>query len=334
MISPIEQVDLDALQSLAARAVRESVAEDEESARFLIADITQSLTTWWESGADGFHAKYTADDATVGFVVVKECWNLSHLFVLPESHGRGIGRQLADAAIHACRDGSPRGKIQLNSSTNAAGFYAALGFTQTGPGIERPGGCIPFEYVFEPQEQDPAWRSPDSVPPPLETSRFVLEPLCEAHVELDFAALMSCRARLREELQWGEWPPEDFSLERNRADLRRHGDEFLRGEAFAFTILTPDRVQCLGCIYLERCDEVDGAQLAFWVIDAAIGIEADLVADVLRWIHNAWSIDRVVIPLRATNTRGIAVAEKIGLAAWEGETDGPLSRHSCFLSQS
>ena len=116
------------------------------------------------------------------------------------------------------------------------------------------------------------------------------EPLDEKHAELDFEALMSCRIRLREELQWGKWPPEDFTLELNHADLRGHYDEFLRGEAFAYTVLSFDGARCLGCIYLERCVEIQGAQLAFWVIDDAIDMEAFLVPDVLQWIHTAWRV--------------------------------------------
>lgn len=178
------------------------------------------------------------------------------------------------------------------------------------------------------------WISPDSVPPPLKTSRFVLEPLAEQHAELDFEALMSCRARLREELQWGRWPPGDFTLELNRTDLRRHHGEFIRGEAFAYTVLSPDRATCLGCIYLERCHEIDGAQLAFWVIDDVIDLEAELVTAVVQWVHTAWEINRVLIPLREANARGIALALKCGFVERDVVQDSPLSNHRCFLSES
>lgn len=59
-----------------------------------------------------------------------------------------------------------------------------------------------------------------ALPEPLKTTRFVLEPLDERHAELDFKAFMSCRDRLRKELQWGEWPPEEFTVELNRVDHR------------------------------------------------------------------------------------------------------------------
>ena len=182
------------------------------------------------------------------------------------------------------------------------------------------------------RKRESPWRPVASVPEPLETPPFVLEPLDEKHAALDFEALMSCRARLREELQWGEWPPEDFTLELNRADLRRHHDEYIRGEAFAYTVLRPDRTRCLGCIYLERCGEIEGAQLAYWVIDDAIDLEAALVSGVLQWIHSAWSIDRVLIPLRKENVRGLRLAEKCGFVPWRCVEDGPLSEHRCFLS--
>lgn len=101
------------------------------------------------------------------------------------------------------------------------------------------------------------WVAIASLPESLKTARFVLEPLNEKHAELDYEALMSRRARLRDELQWGQWPPEEFTLECNRTDLRGHHDEFVRHEAFAYTVLSPDHTRCLGCIYIERCVEID-----------------------------------------------------------------------------
>ena len=195
-------------------------------------------------------------------------------------------------------------------------------------------GLTQTNTVTQAPKQNSPWMSLTSVPQPLMTERFVLEPLDEHHAELDFQALMSCRARLHDELQWGGWPPEDFTLESNRADLRGHHDEFLRGEAFAYTVLCPDREQCLGCVYIERCAEINGAQLAFWVIDAAIDLEAVLVTDVVQWIHGAWRINRVVIPLRESNLRGIALVQKHGFVAWDSVSGSPLSSHRCFLSES
>ena len=186
--------------------------------------------------------------------------------------------------------------------------------------------------MTQPPNKHTTWIDASSVPQPLLTSRFVLEPLGEEYAEMDFEAIMSCRVRLRQELQWGDWPTDDFTVQLNRQDLRRHRDEFERGEAFAYTVLSPDRVKYLGCIYIERCTEIDGAQLAFWVVDEAVDMEAILVSDAIQWIHTAWCLSRVLIPLRRQNTRCIAFADKWGLVQTALFRDGPLSNHLCFLS--
>lgn len=182
-------------------------------------------------------------------------------------------------------------------------------------------------------EHNSAWRPVTSVPQPLTTSRFVIEPLEETHAEKDFAALMSCRHRLRHELQWSDWPTDDFSVDANRTDLRRHREEFERGEAFAYTVLYPNRDQCLGCLYIEPSVEFDGAQLAYWVVDDAIEIEADLVTIIVHWLHTEWSVNRVVIPLHKHNTRGIALAAEAGFVPVPSPGSGPISEHQCFLSE-
>ena len=148
MLSAISKNDLDELRELVSESVRRSITDSEEEAAFLIEDIVRSLDGWSKSGSVGFHRKYSVAGKIVGFIVVKDYWNLSHLFVSPEYQGRGIGRLLIEAAVEGCRNESPRQKIQLNSSSNAAGFYEAMGFRRTGQAEDRPGGCIPFEYNF------------------------------------------------------------------------------------------------------------------------------------------------------------------------------------------
>ena len=148
MLSDIEKDDLPRLREIIADTVRKSIDCSDEEATALIEEIGQSLSDWMESGASGFHSKYTFANELVGFIVVQDHCKLSHLFVLPGFQGRGIGRWLVEAAVEACRYRSPCQKIHLNASTTASGFYEAMEFHQTGPGIDRPGGCIPYEYQF------------------------------------------------------------------------------------------------------------------------------------------------------------------------------------------
>jgi ribosomal protein S18 acetylase RimI-like enzyme len=117
-------------------------------AGILFAQGRRTVTIWRRAPAESYHAKYRQSGAAVGFIIVKGYWNLSHLFVLPSHQRRGIGRALLQSALTACRNSSPRGKLQLNSSNVARGFYTALGFTQTGLAQDKPGGCVPMEYDF------------------------------------------------------------------------------------------------------------------------------------------------------------------------------------------
>lgn len=183
-------------------------------------------------------------------------------------------------------------------------------------------------------DQPLSWRNPKSIPRAFKTCRFVLEPLREHHAERDFAALMSCRRRLRGELQWGEWPADDFSLEENRIELRRHQSKFERGMEFAYSVVDPDRDRVLGCIYIEPCAIEADAQLAYWVIDEAIDIEMELVSTVLGWLHDQWSLDRIAIPLRGSNVRGLNLVTSLGCRSLGLQAEGELSGFLLLLSQS
>ncbi len=158
-----------------------------------------------------------------------------------------------------------------------------------------------------------------SPPTELSTSRMHLEPLAAQHVELDFAALMGSREHLQATLRWGSWPRGDFTVDENRKDLERHWQEFVDREGYAYTVLTPDRTRCIGCIYLEptgtRASPTNEAALAYWVIEDELATDLDghLLAEVIAWIERDWSFDRVVIPTHIDNKRGVAVAARVAL---------------------
>ena len=159
---------------------------------------------------------------------------------------------------------------------------------------------------------NPAWQLEFTPPPPPHTDRIRLEPLCPAVVELDYAALMSSRARLREELQWGAWPSDDLTYDEDRAALERHQAEFECREAYAYTVLDESGTCCLGCVYIEPWQ--GEALLALWVTDEQLehGLESHLLSTVLEWVRERWPFSRLLVPLRPNNTRGIAVARALG----------------------
>ena len=148
MIRNVEHDDLENVRSLIARSIAHSVAKTKEELVFLTTDIGESLDAWRADPSDAVHLLYEKDGLLAGVILVKKYWNLCTLFVDPSAQRRGIGRSLLDAVVPICRQRSPKGKLMLNSSSVAVPFYRAYGFRQTGPGLDRVGGCVPMEMAF------------------------------------------------------------------------------------------------------------------------------------------------------------------------------------------
>jgi len=168
-----------------------------------------------------------------------------------------------------------------------------------------PDGPLPWVAAFTPPEM-------------LTTERMHLEPLAPRHVELDFAALMGSREHLQRTLHWGDWPRADFTVQENARDLQRHEREFVAREAYAYTVLSPDRTRCLGCVYLEPLP--GGGErtvgLAYWVIESELAAQLDrhLLENLLPWFAERWPFDEVVLLNHLDNERGAELADSLGFA--------------------
>ncbi len=147
------------------------------------------------------------------------------------------------------------------------------------------------------------------IPESLVTEQFLIRPLSETDVELDYAAVMESRELLR---KWEQstWPEDDFTIESNLKDLQRHEREHINRESFTFTVMNPDETECLGCIYifpltarwLSKPDTVitgtgawsdHEAVILFWVRQSRLAEEMDRnLLDQLRpWFAQHWSFD-------------------------------------------
>ncbi len=101
----------------------------DEKAPF-VANTRRNLDQWLGAPALSFHLAAWLDDELVGVVMVRDFWNLCHLFVAPRHQGHGLGRRLLESALAACAARSPRGCVRLNASRNAIGFYRHMGFAE------------------------------------------------------------------------------------------------------------------------------------------------------------------------------------------------------------
>ncbi|MGB0715857.1 MAG: GNAT family N-acetyltransferase [Phycisphaerae bacterium] len=160
-----------------------------------------------------------------------------------------------------------------------------------------------------------AWDSSFVPPSPPSNDVFVLEPLSPQHAELDHAAVMGSRKHIRHTLQWGNWPADDMTVEKNRKDLARHLKEYEKREAYAYTVLSKDRKRCLGCVYLYPVPKKsDAVRMAYWVIESELKNQIDqrLQQTVLDWIKADWPLKLVVLGFHTNNERGIDFAKKAG----------------------
>ena len=73
------------------------------------------------------------DGAIVGFLAIRECKHLFHMFVDKRHHRQGIATALWAAAREQALDTGNSGVFTVNSSNYAVPVYKALGFVRTEP---------------------------------------------------------------------------------------------------------------------------------------------------------------------------------------------------------
>jgi RimJ/RimL family protein N-acetyltransferase len=169
-----------------------------------------------------------------------------------------------------------------------------------------------------------AFPSSGSAPRETRTDRLILRPLRASDAERDYDAVMASAAQLR---RWSgsEWPRDDFTLAENRADLERHEREHERGEAFTYTVLSPDEARCLGCVYIvpvwrEAAPLCSAAACAacvgFWVRSSewVNDLDRHLLTTLQEWLGAQWSFDCVLFTNYIADTRQAALLVEAGLS--------------------
>ncbi len=139
-----------------------------------------------------------------------------------------------------------------------------------------------------------------NVPESLKTEKYRLEILTPAVAEIDYDAVMSSKTRLRSVFaECTEWPRDTMSLADNIKDLKQHEEEFKLRKAFAYTVLTPTREKCVGCVYIDPCKSVKfDCEIYLWVRDDNIHLDTDLYSSIRYWLANCWPFKKIAFPGR------------------------------------
>lgn len=140
------------------------------------------------------------------------------------------------------------------------------------------------------------------VPDTLENQHFRMRMLSVNDFAKDFDAVMTSLNHLQEMFlsHWG-WPTKELTLEEDSEDLVKHQKEFLERSAFAYTVMSKDESQCLGCVYVDPTSKFGyDAEIYLWVRKSALdnGLDPILFNTVKEWIKKEWPFKNVAYPGR------------------------------------
>jgi hypothetical protein len=145
------------------------------------------------------------------------------------------------------------------------------------------------------------------VPERLETDRFCLRILTVNDVVKDYDAVMTSIEHLQKTKPFGPdhpWPTNDLTLEQDLIDLGWHQKEFQRRTSFAYTVMSPDEKECLGCVYIFPSSNTEyDAQIIMWVrqSEANSGLDKHLFDAVKEWIKTQWNFKNPGYPGRTVD---------------------------------
>ncbi|WP_406684431.1 GNAT family N-acetyltransferase [Seonamhaeicola sp. MEBiC1930] len=139
------------------------------------------------------------------------------------------------------------------------------------------------------------------VPDTLQNEHFRIRMLTVNDVVKDYDAVMSSIEHLNKMYPIYNWPSKDLTLEQDLIDLGWHQKEFQMRKSFAYTVVSLDENEILGCLYINPTAKGDyDADIDMWVRASEVdnGLDAILFDSVKKWISEKWPFKNVAYPGR------------------------------------
>jgi len=139
------------------------------------------------------------------------------------------------------------------------------------------------------------------VPEILETHRMRLRPLTINDAVKDYEAVMTSEERLRTVFDPGSDWPLGLTLEQDIIELGWHQAEFQLRTSFAYTVVSLDESEVLGCIYIYPTRKTGyDAEITMWVRQSRVeeGLDEHLFETVESWIEGSWPLENPAYPGR------------------------------------
>ncbi len=121
------------------------------------------------------------------------------------------------------------------------------------------------------------------IPQELVLTNCILLPLTIDISEMDYAAVMD----MLDENGYPLYP--NHTLYQNNVDLGYHQKEFQKRASFTYTILNNSRDECLGCLYMYPCDDMEyDVEIDMWIRNKYSNMEKEVMEKVKEWIMSVW----------------------------------------------
>jgi hypothetical protein len=142
------------------------------------------------------------------------------------------------------------------------------------------------------------------VPIVLETDQLRLRMLTVNDVIKDYDAVMSSIDHLQHTKPFWpnhNWPTKELTLEQDLIDLWWHQKEFQKRSSFAYTVMSLDEKECLGCVYMyPSANSLYDVEIMLWVREsrASSNLDNHLFGTVKYWIEKSWPFKNPGFPGR------------------------------------
>ena len=104
------------------------------------------------------------------------------------------------------------------------------------------------------------------IPDTLETTHFRARMLTVNDVVKDYDAVMTSIEHLQKMYSSSSWPTKDLTFEQDLIDLGWHQKEFQMRRSFAYTVVSLNEGQVIGCLYINPTAKGDyDASITMWV---------------------------------------------------------------------
>jgi hypothetical protein len=140
------------------------------------------------------------------------------------------------------------------------------------------------------------------VPTKLETDKFRLRTLTINDVDKDYDAVMSSINHVHGVFgPEHDWPTKELTHEQDLIDLGWHQKEFQNRTSFAFTMMSLDESECLGCVYFYPSENPNyDVKVILWVRDSRKELDQELFETVKEWLKE-WPFKKPGFPGRTVS---------------------------------